>query len=221
MKFKRILAAGMAVLCSVLPLCPAASAQGEGLVDSGIDYTERVGTVRTPGAGYTSTLAFRCKPGETKAYNPTGDLTLLFVDIGGFSSGSNGTTDSDGNYTPGTDYDLDGTFFKSMRTTLENCRQNGCMAALRFRYDANGVRDPEPATFEQMLRHIEQIREDGFLEDYQDILCFVESGFVGCYGEQWGGKYCSVPDKAKLLELMLDVVPDPIPVTVRTPNSFA
>ena len=79
MKFKRILAAGMAVLCSVLPLCPAASAQGEGLVDSGIDYTEWVGTVRTPGAGYTSTLAFRCKPGETKAYNPTGDLTLLFV----------------------------------------------------------------------------------------------------------------------------------------------
>lgn len=221
MKFKRILAAGMAVLCSVLPLCPAASAQGDGLVDSGIDYTERVGTVRTPGAGYTSTLAFRCKPGETKAYNPTGDLTLLFVDIGGFSSGSNGTTDSDGNYTPGTDYDLDETFFKSMRTTLENCRQNGCMAALRFRYDANGVRDPEPATFEQMLRHIEQIREDGFLEDYQDILCFVESGFVGCYGEQWGGKYCSIPDKAKLLELMLDVVPDPIPVTVRTPNIFA
>ena len=139
MKFKRILAAGMAVLCSVLPLCPAASAQGDGLVDSGIDYTERVGTVRTPGAGYTSTLAFRCKPGETKAYNPTGDLTLLFVDIGGFSSGSNGTTDSDGNYTPGTDYELDETFFKSMRTTLENCRQNGCMAALRFRYDANGV----------------------------------------------------------------------------------
>ena len=136
MKFKRILAAGMAVLCSVLPLCPAASAQGDGLVDSGIDYTERVGTVRTPGAGYTSTLAFRCKPGETKAYNPTGDLTLLFVDIGGFSSGSNGTTDSDGNYTPGTDYELDETFFKSMRTTLENCRQNGCMAALRFRYDA-------------------------------------------------------------------------------------
>jgi len=69
----------MAVLCSVLPLCPAASAQGDGLVDSGIDYTELVGTVRTPGAGYTSTLAFRCKPGETKAYNPTGDLTLLFV----------------------------------------------------------------------------------------------------------------------------------------------
>lgn len=100
MKFKRILAAGMVVLCSVLPLSPAASVQGEGLVDSGIDYTELVGTVRTPGAGYTSTLAFRCKPGETKAYNPTGDLTLLFVDIGGFSSGSNGTTDSDGNHTP-------------------------------------------------------------------------------------------------------------------------
>ena len=33
--------------------------------------------------------------------------------------------------------------------------------------------------------------------------------------------YCSLEDKAKLLDLLLDVVPDPIPVTVRTPNIFA
>lgn len=222
MKRNRIFAAGMAVLCSLLCICPGGvPVRAEELADSGINYTERVGTVRTPGAGYTSTLSFRCRPGETKAYNPTGELVLMFVDIGGFSSGSNGTTDPDGNYTPGEDADLDETFFRSMRTTLENCRQNGCMAALRFRYDANGVRDPEPATFEQMLRHIEQIRQDGFLEDYKDILSFVESGFVGCYGEQWGGKYCSIPDKARLLDLLLDVVPDPVPVTVRTPNIFA
>ena len=108
-----------------------------------------------------------------------------------------------------------------MRQTLENSRRNGCMVGIRFRYDANGVRNPEPATFDQMVRHIEQIRADGFLEDYKDIICYVESGFVGCYGEQWGGKYCSMEDKAKLLDLMLDVVPDSIPVTVRTPNIFA
>lgn len=42
MKFKRILAAGMAVLCSVLPLCPAASAQGDGLLLPGARKKERI-----------------------------------------------------------------------------------------------------------------------------------------------------------------------------------
>lgn len=224
MNITKFLAAALAMLCGLTlsAQLPVSAEESEpALVDSGIDYTESVGTIRTPGAGYTSPLAFRCKPGETKAYNPTGDLVVMFVDIGGFSSGSNGTTDSDGNYTEGTDYDLDDVFFSSMRQTLENSRRNGCMVGIRFRYDANGVRNPEPATFDQMVRHIEQIRADGFLEDYKDIICYVESGFVGCYGEQWGGKYCSLEDKAKLLDLMLDVVPDSIPVTVRTPNIFA
>ena len=112
----------------------------------------------------------------------------------------------------GVDYDLDETFFTNFRKTLENCRRNGCTVAMRFRYDSNGLSNPEPATFEQMERHIRQIQEDGFLEDYKDIIAFVESGFVGTWGEQWGGKYCSFEDKAKVLDLLLDVVPDDIPL---------
>ena len=107
MKITKFLATAMAMLCGLTlsAQLPVSAEESEpALVDSGIDYTESVGTIRTPGAGYTSPLAFRCKPGETKAYNPTGDLVVMFVDIGGFSSGSNGTTDSDGNYTEGTDY---------------------------------------------------------------------------------------------------------------------
>ncbi len=222
MKFTKIKIVAMAVICccSSLPAMHG-SAEAAALVDSGIDYTESVETLLNPGAGYSSTIGVSCKPGNTKIYNPTSNLAVLMVDIGGFSSGVNGTKDEDGNYTAGTDYDLDETFFTNFRKTLENCRRNGCTIGIRFRYDANGVRDPEPATFEQMVKHIEQIREDGFLEEYQDIIAYVESGFVGCYGEQWGGKYCSIEDKAKLLDLLLDVVPDPIPVTVRTPNIFA
>ena len=95
------------------------------------------------------------------------------------------------------------------------------MVALRFRYDALGQADPEYATFEQVLKHISQIKESGVLEDYKDILCFVESGFVGKWGEQHGGKYVTVDYKAKLLDAMLDCVPSPVPVTVRTPDIFA
>ena len=221
MKFTIIIAAALALLCGSAMLPKATVGAEEVLLDSGIDYTESTETLGNPGAGYSSGVAVSCKPNDTKVYNPTASLVVLFVDIGGFSSGANGTTDDSGNYTAGTDYDLDETFFTNFRKTLENCRKNGCTIGIRFRYDANGVRNPEPATFEQMCKHIEQIRKDGFLEDYKDIIAYVESGFVGCYGEQWGGKYCSLEDKAKLLDLLLDVVPDPIPVTVRTPNIFA
>lgn len=49
----------------------------------------------------------------------------------------------------------------------------------------------------------------------------VESGFVGQWGEQHGGKYCSLENKTKLLDVLLDIVSNNIPVTVRTPNTIA
>lgn len=208
-----------ALLISAIPF--SASAENSIMKDSGIDYSEMVGTLNNPGAGYTSTVWAVCNPGETKVYNPSSNLVLFFIDIGNFSSGINGTTDDSGNYTDGTDYDLDETFFKAWDETLQNCRNNGCMVALRFRYDANGKDNPEPASFEQVLNHIQQIKDSGLLEKYSDILAYVESGFVGKWGEQHGGKYTSVQYKAQVLEAMLQAVPAPIPVTVRTPDIFA
>ncbi len=209
-------------LCVPVLTAPAVSAGNETvLVDSGIDYTECTETINNPGAGYTSPLWYSCKPDATPVHNPTGNLVLLLVDIGGFSSGANGTKDDEGNYTEGTDYDLDETFFRNFRETLEHCRRNGSTIAIRFRYDASGMLNPEPATYEKMIEHIEQIRADGFLEDYKDIIAYVESGFVGSWGEHWGGKYCSFPDKARLVDILLDVVPEEITITVRTPLTFA
>ena len=188
---------------------------------SNIDFSENTETINNPGVGYTQTIWYTCKPNDTPVYNPTGNITLMFIDIGGFSSGANGSTDDDGNYIEGTDYNLDDTFFTNLRTTFDNARKNGCTIALRFRYDANGKSNPEPSTFDMVLKHIQQIKDSNILEDYKDILMFVESGFVGQWGEQHGGKYVSLDYKAKLLDAMLDCVPDDIPVTVRTPNTFA
>lgn len=189
--------------------------------DSGINYKETTETINNPGAGYTHTVWAVCKPENTPVYSPTSNLVLFFIDIGGFSSGANGTTDDSGNYTEGIDYDLNDTFFNAWDETLQNCRDNGCMVALRFRYDANGKDNPEPASFEQVLHHIEQIKNSGLLEKYSDIIAYVESGFVGKWGEQHGGKYTSVQHKAQVLEALLQAVPAPIPVTVRTPDIFA
>ncbi len=230
MKLFRKAAAAVSAFALILQIAPLIScAETETLQDSGMNYTESTETINNPGAGYTSTLWYHCEPGKTAVKNPTGNLVLMFVDIGAFSSGVNGTTEKitgeDGKetsvYTEGTDYDLDAEFFAGMRGTLENCRKNGCTVALRFRYDANGKTNPEPASFEQLLHHIDQIKQDGFLEDYKDILMFVESGFVGAWGEQHSGKYTSLEYKAQLLDAVLDLVPNEIPVTVRTPNIFA
>ena len=210
------------ILALLSSCCLVSVSAGDTLQDSGLDYTESVGTIVNPGMGYTKTLWYTCAPGNTPVCSVTpNSLVLMFVDIGAFSSGVNGSTDEDGNYTEGTDYDLDDAFFTGLRGTFENCRQSGCTIALRFRYDAYGKSNPEPASFDQVLHHIDQIRQSGLLEEYQDILMFVESGFVGAWGEQHSGKYTSLSYKAQLLDAMLDCVPDPIPVTVRTWDTFA
>lgn len=221
MKLKRLCSAALAAAICICSQPAVKAQESPKLVDSGIDYTECTETINNPAAGYTSPLWYSCKPENTPVYSPSGNLVLLLVDIGGFSSGVNGVRDDDGNYTPGVDYDLDETFFKNFRETLSYCRRNGSTIAIRFRYDANGYSNPEPATYEKMVEHIEQIRADGFLEDYKDIIAYVETGFVGSWGEHWGGKYCSMPDKARLVDILLDVVPEEIPITVRTPLTFA
>lgn len=222
-RFRRFAASMLAgILCgTVSPAALPQTVYAEALADSGISYTEEVKTIANPGMGYTTTLWYRCRPGETAVQNPVGSVVLMFIDIGAFSSGENGTTDDEGNYTPGEDYPLDNAFFAGLRGTFENCRQNGSTIALRFRYDDDGTANPEPETFDMLKYHLQQIGDSGLLTEYQDILMFVESGMVGCYGEQWGGKYTSLEHKAELLDIMLDIVPDPIPVTVRTPNIFA
>lgn len=175
-------------------------------------FSEYVGTVSNPGIGYTTTDWYHTKLNETPVHNKQGDIVLFFVDLSPFSAGANAD---------GVDYDLDERFFISLRSTFENCRNNGSTVAVRFRYDENGKDNPEPNSFEQVLKHISQIKKNGVLEDYKDILMFVESGFVGKWGEQHGGKYTTVDYKAQLLAAMLDCVPSPVPVTVRTPDTFA
>lgn len=216
-------AAGFA-LCTAFTaaLLPySASAESQPLTDCGLDYTEYVGTINNPAAGYTNTIWAVCKPGATPVYSPSAKLVLFFIDIGAFSSGMNGTKNEDGTYTAGKDIPLDETFFKSWEQTFDNCRQNGCTVAVRFRYDANGSDNPEPASFDALLSHIDQLAEHDFFGKAGDMLVYVESGFVGKWGEQHGGKYTSLEYKARLLQKLLEAVPEPVPVTVRTPNIFA
>jgi hypothetical protein len=181
-------------------------------INKKINFTESTDTINNPGMGYTTTYWLKAERNKTKERNLIGSLVLMFIDIGDYSSGMNNEK---------IDYDLDSSFFESLKKNFDICRKNGATIALRFRYDANGTSNPEPKSFDQILKHISQIKNSGLIEEYKDILMFVESGFVGQWGEQHGGKYCSLENKTRLLDTLLDVIPDNIPVTVRTPNIIA
>ncbi|MDE7300535.1 MAG: DUF4874 domain-containing protein, partial [Clostridia bacterium] len=124
-----------------------------------ITYRELVGTIDNPGVGYTTTDWYHIGTGTV--HDTKGAVVLFFVDLSPYSSGANGTDE---------DKDLDGEFFKNLRATFENCRNNGSTIAVRFRYDELGVSNPEPKTFQKVLDHIAQIKDSGVLDDYKDIL---------------------------------------------------
>ena len=193
-------------------IAPAAAAlkanAKETLSDTGLDYTESTEIIDSCDSGYTSSLWINTAPGKNWTTSVT-HYSLLLICIGGYSSGMGNT-----------DMDFDEAFFKGLEGTLDSARTNGVTVGLRFRYDNNGTTNPEPASFEQVEKHINQIAESGLLEEYSDVISFVETGFVGSWGEQWGGKYTDIPHKALVLDKFLKMVPDPIPVLVRTPNIF-
>ncbi len=204
----RFLAVSAAIGCALqmAALLPVSAAE---LKDSGINYTEYTGyDLESPDCGFTSTPWINAAPGKIWTISPT-RYTLMLIGVGGYSSAMNAD---------GVDYDFDEAFFTSLAESLKNARSNGAMVGLRFRYDAEGKENPEPETFEQVLRHIEQIGESGLLTKYEDVISFVETGLVGCWGEQWGGKYTSLEHKAQVLDAFLNITPDSIAVTVRTPN---
>ncbi len=208
---KRLTTAFLAV-CTGLQLTAAlpVSAASE-LKDAGLNYTEYTGyDLEYPDCGFTSTPWINAAPDKIWTASPT-RYTLLLISIAGYSSAMNES---------GTDYDFDEAFFTSLEGTLANARKNGAMLGIRFRYDANGIEKPEPASFAQVLRHIEQIGESGLLTEYEDVISFVETGMVGCWGEQWGGKYTSLEHKAQVLDAFLNITPDSVAVTVRTPNTM-
>lgn len=209
--FRRFLgaAAALCIMGNAAAYFPAPAASA--MKDSGLNYKESTEyNLKSCDSGYTSALWIRTQPGKNWTTSVT-SYSLLLIGIGGYSSAMNDD---------GIDYDFDDSFFLGLEGTLQSARANGVTVGLRFRYDDNGVSNPEPAEFSQVMRHIEQIGESGLLEEYEDVISFVETGFVGCWGEQWGGKYTSLEHKAQILDAFLNITPSAIPVLIRTPNIF-
>lgn len=117
------------------------------------------------------------------------------------------------------DRDLDPAKLDELRAAFAATREHGLKAVVRAAYGFTG-RDyrADPKDMPRILGHIRQLGEV-FRED-RDVLCGVQAGFLGPWGEWHGSNWGDPPSpeaRRSVLFGLLDAVPGPIPVQVRRP----
>ena len=171
-------------------------------VDSGLYLGE-------PDGGYTGGMEIYPSPvalaGESTSIANPSSFRFLMVNLRQYSKAINGTQD----------YELDQNFYNSLVGTLQNAKNNGVCVGLRFRYDDRGVSNPEPA-WNMLIHHFEQIWEWGILDEYESVIAYVEVGILGQFGEQHSTAYGNYGYSTELIDLLLNIVPESIPLSLRT-----
>lgn len=214
------------LLCAVMLACmmnsaPYAAAEPEPeLVDSGIDYhdsTETISTNPERGQVVDGGWSMCSNYGGTPVKNPTGALNTLMYDLRCFSAGNDyknngkGKTGVGGEDIPINDQTLD-----ALRQTLENARKNGSTVIFRFAYAWDDQYGNEPADFNMLLHHIEQL--SGVINDYADVVLSIEAGMAGPWGEMHSSKYVENGYGAKILGKWLDCLDESVTVQSRSPK---
>lgn len=99
---------------------------------------------------------------------------------------------------------------------MEKIREAGLKCVLRFAYTDS--MEGTDAPYEIVAQHLDQLAP--VLEAQQDVIAFVQAGFIGPWGE-WhhSSNHLDTPDNMKkVLEKLLSVLPVDIMVQVRTPH---
>lgn len=102
-------------------------------------------------------------------------------------------------------------------TDLNTIREAGMKCVLRFAYTNNGD-DGTDASIDIVLSHLDQLKP--IIAAHTDIIAFVQSGFVGLWGE-WHGStndLTSVVNRKAIVDKLLEVFPSPIKIQLRTPR---
>lgn len=111
--------------------------------------------------------------------------------------------------------DLPGSFLSGVGRVFDDVRAAGLKAVPLFAY--NDGYQPD-ASREWILRHIEQLGP--VLQANADVIALMEAGFIGAWGE-WHNSTNGLDndvDRRDILFALLDVLPQSIMVTVRTPG---
>ena len=115
--------------------------------------------------------------------------------------------------------DISEEYLQTIRAKFQSLREGGCKCILRFCY-SNGFSEadkPWDATPEQALRHIAQVKP--LIQEFYDVIMVVQAGFVGSWGEwYYTENFKDNASRKKLVEALLDAVPDCRQIELRTPT---
>jgi len=98
---------------------------------------------------------------------------------------------------------------------FQNLRESGCKAILRFAYSYSDEDGDMDAPVDLVVRHIAQLKP--VLEEFQDVIFVVQTGFMGIFGEMHSSTYFKTSDDVnRMLRAILDALPVNRQIAVRT-----
>lgn len=111
---------------------------------------------------------------------------------------------------------LDETFYSFAEKVFQYCRDHNVQILLQFAYyDVNNYNDRTPTT-EEIMMHLNDLKENGLIERNKDVLHVFQTGFVGRFGE-WHSE--NTPTDHKLIvNTLLEILPEGIYTQVRYPG---
>lgn len=113
-------------------------------------------------------------------------------------------------------------YLQRIRDNMQALRKGGAKAVLRFAYTSSENEKPWDAPWELTEQHIQQLKP--IIEEFSDVICVLEAGFVGVWGEWYYTDHYNYQPKKdeygprrKVLDALLKVMPADRMISVRYP----
>lgn len=184
-------------------------------------YTDALDALENPGIGFYRPVGIHLYTGGNQPKGTWGNITHLRMDISEFSDKAPIAIDKERNDTTyGKSQSLTQDALEAFEATLDNVRQRGKSAIVRFAYDKNfsGYTkcDPDQST---ILSHLRQLGE--IYSRNTDVIQFVELGMYGSWGEMHSSHTGTNEHIAEALQTLLECTPPEIKIGVRRPDIVA
>ena len=174
-----------------------------------VNYQETLNDVENPGRGFYAPLYVHFREENTQIPDFRDKLLHLRMDLVEFS----------GAYNQKGDIVLSNDMLNAFDRLLSNMEKKQCTGVLRFSYDPNfsGTGSYEPS-MEMMLMHQKQLGE--VISRHEEAVVSVECGLFGKWGEMHDSAACSQENFKRAIDQWLEVLPQSIPISVRTPLQY-
>lgn len=184
-------------------------------------YTDALDALENPGIGFYRPVGIHLYTEGNQPKGTWGNITHLRMDISEFSDKAPIAIDKERNDTTyGKSQPLTQDALKAFEATLDNVRQRGKSAIVRFAYDKNfsGYTqcDPDQSV---ILGHLKQLGE--IYSRNTDVIQFVELGMYGSWGEMHSSHTGTNEHIAEALQTLLECTPPEIKIGVRRPDIVA